>query len=143
MFTTASEFISFFKNTQMKKSITLLLLVIALGGNVMAQHIPMDVMNINHQAFLITCKEAAPIVARKENQTSFLSSMSLLDSTYSWSWDSLSGSWTPIEKSIYGYDASYHQTIETNQIMNSITWINHYQFVYTYDANNNQLTRLH
>src|SRR5258708_4145964 len=103
------------------KRITLLL-VLAFAGSAMAQHMSFNSIIRNHSSFMNAHREASSIVAKQEKQISFLSTVSLLDSEYHWSWDTASTSWEIKNKSIYSYDINNNEISEVNQMWYGAQW---------------------
>ena len=114
----------------MKK--TLLIATLALSINVVAQK---PTSNIHH---VINFGQTI------QHQISHLRSLTpIADSTYQWTWDTLSLAWKISTKVInIHYDASNNMTSESEQSWNGSMWVNAYQYTYTYDANNNKTSEL-
>src|SRR4051812_13085501 len=66
-----------------------------------------------------------------------------LDSTYSFTWDTVGNTWQLAGKNIYTYDANNNQTSYLSETWNGTVWVNSYMYSYTYDASNNNTSQLY
>lgn len=84
-----------------------------------------------------------PVDFRKfEDPVSFNNAVILLDSSYDWSWDTNSGSWLAVRKSIYHYDP-YNFILEEMKLnWDGISWSNANLISYIYDGNNKVINDL-
>ena len=66
----------------------------------------------------------------------------VLDSTYTWIWDTTALIWNHPSKIIYSYDANSNKIQDIQFSLDTTTWVKTSQNFYTYDAGNNMLTQL-
>lgn len=93
---------------------------------------------------LIFATLAISLNAVAQNTTSNLRSLNpKIDSTYYWTWDTISLGWKLYQKKInIGYDAKNNVTSELYQIWKDTVWENSDHGTYGYDVNNNKISEL-